>query len=337
MGQVVTPTDDLGETSKKVAAIDCGTNSIRLLVADQRMAEGVKYLKDLEERQTRINRLGFGVDKTRVFDSDALARTFTFEEEYAEVIAKHHISPQNIRFIATSASRDAKNRDIFFEETKRILGVYPEVISGDEEAKLSFTGVASALKDGGNHLVVDLGGGSTELIIGGESILAEHSMNIGSVRITERYFADDDIPTSEHIFAATQDIQNHLDETFKILEAKNNATASVDNVIGVAGTVTTLTAGALGLKKYQRDKVSDARIPFDEMLEYADFMLHLSKDNIRALGFVHPGRVDVIQAGSLIWSLLLKHVQKVMHAQGKALEFTITSEHDILDGIALSI
>ena len=336
---------------KNVAAIDCGTNSIRLLLGQlvptnsasspesSINAHGRKsfQLVDLAERQTRINRLGYGVDKTREFDTEALARTFAFEEEYAQLIKQHKILPENIRFIATSASRDAENRHVFFTRTQQILGVTPEVISGDEEAKLSFTGVVSALKDGGTHLVVDLGGGSTELIVGAEDIFAEHSMNIGSVRITERYFADDETPTSAHIAAASQDILAQIDRTFEILNAQGGSISAVDNVIGVAGTVTTMTAHALGLQRYDRAQVSDARIALEDMLHSAEVMLHSSKQQIRAMPFVHPGRVDVIQAGALIWILLLKRVQEELYSAGKALEFTITSEHDILDGIALSI
>jgi exopolyphosphatase/guanosine-5'-triphosphate,3'-diphosphate pyrophosphatase len=328
--------------TKRVAAIDCGTNSIRLLIADQYTDEGgTLRIRDVIPRKTRINRLGYGVDKTHQFDTEALERTFTFEREFAQDIKNAEVAIENIRFIATSASRDATNRDEFFTTTKQILGVTPEVISGDEEADLSFAGVVSAFSGventstSNNFLVVDLGGGSTELIVGAKSPEAALSMNIGSVRITERYFADvhegEQIPTQlvsdayEYVTKCVHDAINQLDAQ---LDSEENVVDSIMQIFGVAGTVTTLTAYFLGLDEYSSDAVSGTEISRTDGINICNEFLQKTKAEIRALPFINPGRVDVIQAGALIWKVLLEQFSP---------NSSVTSEHDILDGIALNI
>jgi exopolyphosphatase/guanosine-5'-triphosphate,3'-diphosphate pyrophosphatase len=322
----------IGEETAPVVAIDCGTNSIRLLIAD--VKDGV--VRELEPRLTRINRLGFGVDKTRRFDADALVRTYEFEREYQALIEKHNIPAENIKFIATSASRDAENRDDFFKTTRDILGVTPEVISGDLEAKLSFSGVVSRRKNEKMKLVVDLGGGSTELIVGVDFPQAMHSMNIGSVRITERYFSSstdsDAVLNDEEIQEAKRYCTETISDTLKLLEAQGAEIRDIEEVIGVAGTITTICGKYLGLSQYDRDAINSSIIPVRDAIETAESFLRMSKPELRALGFLHPGRVDVIRAGCLIFVALLERLMEL----APKLKYVVVSENDILDGIALS-
>jgi exopolyphosphatase/guanosine-5'-triphosphate,3'-diphosphate pyrophosphatase len=321
--------------SKRVAAIDCGTNSIRLLVADNVNGK----LHDAVPRHMNINRLGFGVDKTHQFDCAALEKTFAFERKYAEVLAECGVEKENLRFIATSAARDAKNRAIFSETTHSILGVIPEVIDGTEEAHLSFSGASSVLNvPEDTCLVIDLGGGSTELIVGGAQVLGSHSMNIGSVRLTERYFEQVvSCPTKQQITAAVEDANSSIDAAFRALSAVHAGVELANRVIAVAGTVTTITAHALNLPKYERERISGARITLERSYASADAILRSTKEQLYKMLFMSPGRVDVIWAGALIWKVLLERLSLEFSAHGKVLDYTTTSEHDILDGIALSI
>lgn len=337
----------LGKVSsvdKKVAAIDCGTNSIRLLIAK---LDGNGGLNDIAPRLTRINRLGYGVDRNHNFDNEALKLTFEFEQEFAAEIAAHEIDINNIRFIATSASRDADNRDVFFNRTHEILGVYPEVISGDEEARLSFEGVSSAV-DVANYnapkIVVDLGGGSTEIIYGDSKLKSAHSMNIGSVRLTERYFAsvdENEVIPQAVIDEALIDVREHIRSALEIITSDSKASegelCSIKSIIGVAGTVTTLTAFHLGLEQYSRDAVDSTKMTITEMVNCANKILSMPKSEIRKLSFILPGRVDVIQAGALIWREILLTFDKMTNSVTITPPDVICSEHDILDGIALNI
>jgi exopolyphosphatase/guanosine-5'-triphosphate,3'-diphosphate pyrophosphatase len=320
---------------KRVAAIDCGTNSIRLLVADSAGGQ----LTDVVPRRTNINRLGFGVDKRREFDTTALEKTFAFEREYAGVLAECGVQSQNLRFIATSAARDAKNRAVFLETTRSILGVVPEVIEGTEEAQLAFIGASSALNaPNETRLVIDLGGGSTELIVGNAKVLGAHSMNIGSVRITERHFQNaQNFPTNEEIAEATEDINASIDTALNALRKQNAGVELANQVIAVAGTITTLTAHALKLPGYVREQISGAQISLRDNYASADEILHSTKAQLKEMPFLNPGRVDVIWAGALIWKVLLERLHQEFTQVGKKFEYTTTSEHDILDGIALSI
>ncbi|EKU49108.1 Ppx/GppA family phosphatase [Brevibacterium casei] len=309
----------------RVAAFDCGTNSLRLLVADIDDHGAMTELR----RETRIVRLGQGVDATGEFAPEALERTFAVTREYAELAAEY--SPERIRFVATSASRDVRNRDEFFAGIFAILGVVPDVITGDEEARLSFLGAtAGRSADEGPFLVMDLGGGSTELVLGTGDVEAAVSMDIGSVRLTERHMASDQ-PDGEQIRAAVTDIDTHLDEAAEVVDL-----GAARTFIGVAGTVTTLTAGILGLDSYQRERIHGARLTVSEVERQADDLVRMDRDARAALPYMHPGRVDVIAAGGLIFARTVSRVDDAVRTRGGELAITV-SETDILDGIALDL
>lgn len=309
----------------RVAAIDCGTNSIRLLVAD--VADG--RLTDVVRTMTVV-RLGQGVDETGEFASDALERTFAAVDEYAATCAEHGV--EAIRFVATSATRDASNRDIFLDGVRDRLGVTPEVITGEEEASLSFRGATSVLDASHDapYLVVDLGGGSTEVVLGTDAPEAAHSMDVGCVRMTERHLVSDP-PEMDEIAAAVKDIHVAIDNAFEGVAVERTRT-----LVGLAGSITTVTAHALGLHSYQRDRINGAVIPIDAAMQACDELLHASRSSRAALGFMHPGRVDVIGAGALVWHTLMGRVRTAVHEAGGELPYVVTSEHDILDGIAFS-
>ena len=309
-------------SAKRVAAVDCGTNSIRLLVADLDPETG----RETEvERRMLIVRLGQGVDATGRFADEALERTFAACDEYARVIAEHGAG--QVRFVATSATRDASNREEFFAGVRERLGVLPDVVSGDEEANLSFRGATSALaeQDPGYptpYLVVDIGGGSTEFVLGTENVLAARSVDIGCVRMTERHFKSDP-PTLEQITAAKRDINDAID-----LAAESVDLAKAKTFVGVAGTVTTLGAIALGLAEYDRSRVHLSRIPADVVRQTAADLLAMTHDQRAAIPVIHPGRVDVIGAGGLVLAQIMDRL---------GLPEIVVSEHDILDGIAYSM
>lgn len=309
--------------SPTVAAIDCGTNSIRLLIARRDPDTGA--MVDLE-RELEMVRLGYGVDRTGRFDPAAIERTLDAARRYAELIARHGVT--EMRFAATSATRDAANRDEFIAGIQQILGVTPEVISGDEEAALSFRGAVSTL-DGlpaGPRLVADIGGGSTELVIGTEEPTARISMDIGSVRLTERHLHSDP-PTAEEIAAATADIDAMLEEAFARLPIPE-----AEAMIGVAGTVTTVTAVAEGLAAYRPDVTHGADLSLAHAIGTCERLLAMSHEERAALGIIHPGRIDVIGAGALIWATILRRV-----GEAAGIDRARTSEHDILDGLALDV
>jgi len=314
--------------SVRVAAIDCGTNSIRLLVAD--VDRTSKRLVD-HVRLMEVVRLGQGVDQTGMLAPEALARTFAATSRYAQICAAYGV--ERIRFVATSATRDASNRSDFVAGVKAAIGVEPEVVSGDEEALLSFQGAVSVL--GGAHegpyLVVDLGGGSTEMVLGTTSPVASYSMNVGCVRMTERHLKSDP-PTEDEIQAAARDINAAIDEASKIVPIGRTAT-----LVGLAGTITTVTAHALKLRSYDRDKINGAVLSLKDVQASCKDLMERTRAERAALTFMHPGRVDVIGAGSLVWSTLVARVQAAVAQAGGALRTTVTSEHDILDGIALSL
>lgn len=311
----------------RVAAIDCGTNSIRLLIADVLSADdGGKRLSDVH-RLMRVVRLGEGVDVTGVLGEAALERTFGALDEYAELIRSAGV--ERVRFVATSATRDARNRDVFVAGVQARLGISPEVVSGNEEAALSFAGAASVLPPAQdrNVLVVDLGGGSTEFVLGGASgVTAALSTDMGCVRFTERYLQSDP-PTNEQLAAAEAAIGARLDEVLAVVPL-----GEVDGIVGVAGTITTITAHALSLASYQSEVIHAAVVPLKEIDAAATSLLHMTRAERSELGFMHPGRVDVIGAGALIWRTVLRRLASLT---GGRLESATTSEHDILDGIAL--
>jgi len=309
-------------TGKRVAAIDCGTNSIRLLVADLDPETGAESELD---RRMEIVRLGQGVDATGRLADEALARTFAACEAYAAIIKEHGAT--EVRFVATSATRDASNRAEFVAGVRARLGVEPQVISGDEEANLSFRGATQALADDGAehdtpYLVIDIGGGSTEFVLGTDSVIAARSVDVGCVRMTERHLKDDP-PTLAQITAAKRDIDAAID-----LAAQTVDLAKAKTLVGLAGSVTTVAAVALGLERYDRDKVHLARLSAEAVRQTAADLLAMSREQRAALTVIHPGRVDVIGAGALVLAQIVDRL---------GLPEVIVSEHDILDGIALSI
>ncbi|WP_307859640.1 MULTISPECIES: Ppx/GppA phosphatase family protein [Cellulomonas] len=312
----------------RVAAIDCGTNSIRLLVADVDPAAGT--LVDLE-RSNEVVRLGQGVDRTGLLAPEALSRTLDATRRYHEVCER--LGVERVRFVATSATRDARNRDEFVAGVRDALGVDPEVVAGDEEARLSFRGATGVLatRFDGPFLVVDLGGGSTELVLGTGAPEAAVSMDVGSVRLTERHLHDDP-PTAAQVAAADADVHAALDAAAAVVPLGRTVT-----LVGLAGSVTTLTAHALGLDHYDRDRIDGAVLGVDDVLAACEDMLARTREQRAALPYLHPGRVDVIGAGALVWRDVVRRVRADVAAAGGELTQVVTSEHDILDGIAWSI
>jgi exopolyphosphatase / guanosine-5'-triphosphate,3'-diphosphate pyrophosphatase len=302
-----------------VAAVDCGTNSLRLLIAEPTKSGG---LLDLE-RRTEIVRLGQGVDATGEFHPDALARTFTVVEQYAELIRQAEVPVDRIHFVATSASRDVRNREAFFDGVRQRLGVTPDVITGDKEAQLSFTGALSRVRPEGQPvLVMDIGGGSTEFIVGsarGEMSFAI-SLDIGSVRLTERFLKTSP-PAAADLAAAAAYVDG-------LLESSAVDLTSVGTWIGVAGTATTLAGVYLELAEYDRERVHGASIPRADLAALLDRLSRMTVEEIRALPSMHPGRADVVTGGTLIASRVAVHVP---------VPDMIVSESDILDGIALEL
>jgi len=297
----------------RVAAIDCGTNSLRLLIAD---IEG-NNLREVY-RDMRIVRLGQGVDQNKAFAPEAVERTLVATQEYFDLIRAKGV--ERIRFCATSATRDASNRNLFIDGVREILGIPPEVIPGVEEAALSFLGATKQLsQELAPFLVVDIGGGSTEFVLGESEVIAARSVNIGCVRMSERHLVSQP-PTAEQLAAATADIDA------AILEAGNYVNfETAQTLIAVAGTATTVAAAAMGLTEYDRYAIHLARIPAQQVHEVAEMFAAMTREEIAALGYMHPGRIDVITSGSLVLS-------RVMTLTG-ATEF-VASESDILEGIA---
>lgn len=300
----------------RVAAIDCGTNSIRLLIAD---IDGGNFREIT--RQMEVVRLGQGVDKTGAFHPDAIARTLAAVDLYAAEIAKRGV--EKIRFCATSATRDATNRSLFIDGVKERLGIEPEVIAGEVEAALSFQGATKDFdKSQGPFLVIDIGGGSTEFVFGTDSVEAARSMNIGCVRMTERHFTGDQ-PDPGQIASAIEDIDENIRQA-----AKSVPITQAKTVIMVAGTATTVAAAALDLPAYDRYAIHLSRISAERAHQISQELLRESREQRASHGYMHPGRVDVIGAGSLV-------LDRIMVASG-ATEF-VASESDILDGMAWSL
>ena len=301
-----------------VAAIDCGTNSIKLLVADLRDDGGL----DVVVRDSRVVRLGQGVDRTRMLADEALERTFGAIDEFAEVIRVHGVPPGRLRFCATSATRDAGNAAVFAEGVRRRLGVEPEVLSGEEEAALVFAGAMAAQDPMPAEpvLVVDIGGGSTELVLGEGEQRQAISMDIGSVRLHERHLHSDP-PTAAEVAACVADIDAHLDASGIPL----HRTATV---IGTSGTIKTLACGVLALGSYDRSAFDRAVLSNASTTTFVDGLVAMTVTERRALPYMHPGRADVIDAGALIWSRILARVPVQEH---------LVSEADILHGMAAAI
>ncbi|MGW7353044.1 Ppx/GppA phosphatase family protein [Streptomyces sp. NPDC054784] len=302
----------------RVAAVDCGTNSVRLLVADADPATG--QLTELDRRM-EIVRLGQGVDRTGRLAPEALERTFAACRGYAEAVRE--LGAERVRFVATSATRDASNRDEFTRGVLDILGVEPEVVTGDREAEFSFTGATHALSGAthpGPYLVVDIGGGSTECVVGTEQVSAARSVDIGCVRLSERHALSDPV-TDAQAAALRADIAAALDEAAETVPLGEACT-----LVGLAGTVATVTGIALGLDAYDSAAIHHTAVGVDEVAAIADRLLRSTHAERAAIPVMHPGRVDVITAGAQI-------LLAVMERAGAA--ELIASEHDILDGIAL--
>ncbi len=315
----------------RVAAIDCGTNSVRLLVADVTAgSDGLPALRDVH-RETRIVRLGQGVDASGVLAPEALERTRAALADYTAVLRRK--GTERVRMVATSATRDARNREDFFGMVRDTVGVDAEVISGDEEANLSFVGAVGDLDpDDGPFVVVDVGGGSTELVVGTiedggkATVRAARSVDVGSVRITERCLAGDP-PTAGEVAMARDMATGILDEAFAAVPVEG-----VRTWVGVAGTVTTLSAVAQRLPEYDPDAVHLSRLSREDLHRVADELLGMSRAERGTHRAIHPGRIDVIGGGALIVDVLARE----LHDRAGVGELVV-SEHDILDGIARSI
>ena len=300
----------------RVAAIDCGTNSIRLLIADITGSNFKEVVRTME-----IVRLGQGVDQNKSFHPDAITRTLSAVEKFAALIVSKGV--ERVRFCATSATRDASNRELFTSGVKKILGVEVEVIPGEEEAALSFIGATKELSQSdGPFLVVDIGGGSTEFVFGAEKVEFAKSVDIGCVRMSERHLTLQP-PTMAQIAEAIVDIDIAITQAAKVVPI-----SQAKSLVAVAGTATTVAAAALKLVDYDRYLIHLSRISAQSVFQVAAMFQSMNKDQIAALGYMHPGRVDVITAGALVLS-------RIMAATGSS-EF-IASESDILDGIAWSL
>lgn len=304
----------------RVAAIDCGTNSIRLLIAEAH-ADG-EYT-DLT-RLMRVVRLGEGIDTTGVISPAALERTFAACDEYASLIQAADV--RALRFVATSASRDARNREEFVAGVQSRLGVTPEVISGAEEAQLSFAGAVSSapVRAGAPtpRLVVDIGGGSTEFVLGDERPWASRSVNIGCVRLFERHLRHDP-PSAGELAELAADADRAIAEAATEVDL-----TEADSLVGVAGTVTTVAALALDLPEYDPAAIHGSRISAAQVTAITEQLAAMTHAERLALPVMHPGRADVIVSGAVI-------LQRIVEAVG--VSEIVVSEHDILDGIAMSI
>ena len=316
--------------TRRVAAVDCGTNSIRLLIAD--IDPDAHALTDVVRRMD-IVRLGHGVDKTGVIAPEAMTRTLAQAREYAQQCRDHGVT--TIRFVATSASRDARNADEFVAGVRAAFGdldVTPEVISGAEEARLSVLGATGDLRAAGipgPYLVIDIGGGSTEFVRGTSEVEAARSVDIGCVRMTERHLVGDP-PTLEQIAAAIVDVDGQIE-----VGATEVDVHPVRTLVGLAGSITTVTAHLLKLPAYDPDAIHLSIAGPDATVKACDELLRMPRAERAKLGFMHPGRVDVIGAGALVWSRVIERVKRDT-GLGEQLQI-VTSEHDILDGIALSL
>lgn len=300
----------------RVAAIDCGTNSIRLLIADISGGKFKEVFRDME-----IVRLGQGVDENKSFHPDAINRTLAAVEKFKNQLAGKGV--EKIRFCATSATRDAANRDLFIDGVRQILGVEVEVIPGEEEARLSFNGATKELlQSDAPFLVVDIGGGSTEFVYGNKEVEFAKSVDIGCVRMSERHLKSQPVEMSQ-VAQAIIDIDKAIAQAAAVVPISTAKT-----LVAVAGTATTIAAAALELETYDRYAIHLSRIPAEKVHKVSAAFQAMTKSEISKLGFMHPGRVDVITAGSLVLS-------RVMAATG-ATEF-VASESDILDGMAWSL
>ena len=327
----------------RVAAIDCGTNTIRLLIAEADRDQMGRPRLEVLRRRNEIVRLGQGVDRTGVLDPEALERTLTVVAAYAADCAELGVAPGEAarRFVATSATRDARNREDFVAGVRRLLGIAPEVVSGQEEARLSFSGSLLVAREGAGggaqgeraqapRLIVDLGGGSTELVLGVDAPSAAISLDTGSVRITERFLTGG--VTAEAEAAARAEVRGLLDGAERVVDL-----SAPGQLVGLAGTITTVTAHALGLQAFDPQALGGAELSPQAVLASCEAIVHSTAEQRASWGYLAPGRRDVIAAGALVWSEVVSRVVERTTAAGRPLERVITSLYDILDGIALSL
>lgn len=302
------------------AAVDVGTNSVRLLVVD---GTGARITRELA-----ITRLGQGVDASGALHPDALRRTLDVIARYHQVWTSHGVTDA-VRIVATSAVRDASNRDTFFAGVRRIVGVDAEVLTGEEEAELAFAGAVGAVDVPAPTAVIDVGGGSTELVVGGTdgTVLASVSLQLGCVRLTERHLHGDP-PSAPERAAAGAEVQARLDEADEALGARGASLHGVAALIGVAGTATTVAALHLGLDAYREEEIHGTRVPRAELIELADRLLGISAADRADLGPVQPGREDVLHGGALVLAAV---VERYGFAE------LVVSEADGLDGAVASL
>ena len=329
----------------RVAAIDCGTNTIRLLIAEADRDQSGRPRLEVLRRRNEIVRLGQGVDRTGMLDPEALERTLRVVAAYAADCDELGVAPGEAvrRFVATSATRDASNREDFVAGVRRLLGVEPEVVSGQEEARLSFSGSLLGARgaEGAEvqgragrvpapRLVVDLGGGSTELVLGMDEPRAAISLDTGSVRITERFLSSGVTVGAEA--AARAEVRGLLDDAERVVDL-----SAPGRLVGLAGTITTVTAHALGLQDFDPQALNGAELSPDAGLASCEAIIHSTAEQRASWGYLAPGRRDVIAAGALVWSEVVTRVVERTAAAGRPLERVTTSLYDILDGIALSL
>nr|WP_314891029.1 exopolyphosphatase [Actinomyces oris] len=329
----------------RVAAIDCGTNTIRLLIAEAHRDDSGRPHLEVLRRRNEIVRLGQGVDRTGLLDPEALERTLAAVASYAADCTELGVAPGGDvrRFVATSATRDARNREDFVAGVRRLLGIEPEVVSGQEEARLSFTGSLLGARGAADtpapgrgecapapRLVVDLGGGSTELVLGVDAPSAAISLDTGSVRITERFLAGGVTPEAEA--AARAEVRGLLDEAERVVDL-----SAPGRLIGLAGTITTVTAHALDLQAFDPRALNGAELSPQAVLASCEAIVHSTAEQRASWGYLAPGRRDVIAAGALVWSEVVSRVVERTTAAGRPLAHVTTSLYDILDGIALSL
>ena len=329
----------------RVAAIDCGTNTIRLLIAEADRDQSGRPRLEVLRRRNEIVRLGQGVDRTGMLDPEALERTLRVVAAYAADCDELGVAPGEAvrRFVATSATRDASNREDFVAGVRRLLGVEPEVVSGQEEARLSFSGSLLGARgaEGAEvqgragrvpapRLVVDLGGGSTELVLGMDEPSAAISLDTGSVRITERFLSSGVTVGAEA--AARAEVRGLLDDAERVVDL-----SAPGRLVGLAGTITTVTAHALGLQDFDPQALNGAELSPEAVLASCEAIIHSTAEQRASWGYLAPGRRDVIAAGALVWSEVVTRVVERTTAAGRPLERVTTSLYDILDGIALSL
>lgn len=302
------------------AAVDVGTNSVRLLVVD---ASGVRITRELT-----ITRLGQAVDATGHLDATALARTLDTLARYRDIWIAHGVTDR-VRIAATSAVRDAADRDRFFDGVRELTGVDAEVLSGEEEAALAFTGAAHAVEADAPVAVIDVGGGSTEIVVGDAcgAVLGGVSLQLGCVRLTERHLHDDPA-TPAQLDAARATIAQRLDEADAALQGGGAALGDAVTLVGVAGTATTLAALHLGLEVYREEAIHGTRVPASVLTEWTRRLATASAAQRAALGPVQPGREDVLHGGTLVLDTVL---------QRYGFDALVVSEADGLDGLAASL